>query len=139
MANACFCCVRFSFSVTRPRDWLGETSPKSHMLCRVGRKTTIQSVNLDYFLAPDRVSVRVKVRLGLWSGADVLRGCRQTRTEPQVTCAKKTGEDRTCSSEDMIADRQTDTHTHRRSSSVALGLFLEWAHCCSISSTHPGP
>jgi len=25
---------------------------------------------------------------------------------------KKFGEDRTCSSEDMIADRQTHTHTH---------------------------
>ena len=28
-----------------------------------------------------------------------------------VTCAEKFGEDRTCSSEDMIADRQTDRQT----------------------------
>ena len=24
----CFCCVRFSFFSTMPRDWLGRTSPK---------------------------------------------------------------------------------------------------------------
>jgi len=24
----CFCCVGYSFSVLRPRDWLGRTSPK---------------------------------------------------------------------------------------------------------------
>jgi len=25
---ACFCCLGFSFLSTRPRDWLGRTSPK---------------------------------------------------------------------------------------------------------------
>ena len=30
-----------------------------------------------------------------------------------VTCAEKFGEDRTCSSEDMIVDRQTHTQTDR--------------------------
>ena len=35
--------VRFSFFHTKPRDWLGETSPKWHILCRLGRKTTTQS------------------------------------------------------------------------------------------------
>jgi len=34
----CFCCVRFSFFGTKARDWLGRTSPKWHILCRVGRK-----------------------------------------------------------------------------------------------------
>ena len=43
--NACFCCAKFSFFHTKPRDWLGETSLKWSILCRVGRKTTIQPVN----------------------------------------------------------------------------------------------
>ena len=30
----CFCCVRFTFFHTKPRDWLGETSPKGPTLCR---------------------------------------------------------------------------------------------------------
>ena len=42
---------------------------------------------------------------------------RQKRTEPRVavlflTCVK-IAEDRTCSYEDMIADRQRDRHAHR--------------------------
>ena len=46
LLNECFCCVRFSFFHTKPRDWLGETSPKWPILCRVGRKTTTnQSIN----------------------------------------------------------------------------------------------
>jgi len=32
-------CVRFSFFSTMPRDWLGRTLPKWHILCWVGRKT----------------------------------------------------------------------------------------------------
>jgi len=28
LVNACFCCVRFRFFHTKPRDWLKETSPK---------------------------------------------------------------------------------------------------------------
>ena len=30
----CFCCVRFTLFHTKPRDWLGETSPKGPTLCR---------------------------------------------------------------------------------------------------------
>jgi len=41
----CFCCVTFSFFGTTPRDWLGRTSPKWTVLCRVGRKTLTQSIN----------------------------------------------------------------------------------------------
>jgi len=41
----CFCCVRFSFFSTMPRDWLERTSPKWPILCRVGRETLTQSVN----------------------------------------------------------------------------------------------
>jgi len=39
---------------------------------------------------------------------------RQKKTQPrlQATC-KKIGEDRTCSSKDMIAERQTDRHGHQ--------------------------
>ena len=40
-----FCCVRFSFFGTAPRDWLGRKSPKWPVLCRVGRKTLTQSIN----------------------------------------------------------------------------------------------
>jgi len=39
------CCVRFSFFHTKTRDWLGETSPKWSIMCRLGRKTTTQSIN----------------------------------------------------------------------------------------------
>jgi len=39
----CFCCVRFSFFSTTPRDCLGRTSPKWHILCRVGRKSIIHA------------------------------------------------------------------------------------------------
>jgi len=41
----CFYCVRFSFFSTMPRGWLGRTSPKWPMLCRVGHKTLTQSVS----------------------------------------------------------------------------------------------
>jgi len=32
------------FSNTKPRDWLGRTSQKWHILHRVGRKTLTQSI-----------------------------------------------------------------------------------------------
>jgi len=43
MVNACFC--RFNFFHTKSRDWLGEASPKLHILCRVGCKTATRSIN----------------------------------------------------------------------------------------------
>jgi len=43
--TVCFCCVRFNFLSTMPRDWLGRTSPKWPILCRVGRKNLTQSIN----------------------------------------------------------------------------------------------
>jgi len=39
--HVCFCCVCFRFFSTKPRDWLGRTSPKWLILCRVGRKTQL--------------------------------------------------------------------------------------------------
>jgi len=42
LVNVWFCCVRFSFFHTKPRDWLGETSPKWPILCRVGCQTATQ-------------------------------------------------------------------------------------------------
>jgi len=46
--------VRFSFFHTRPRDWLGETSLKWPILCRVGCKITSHSIHqfpwLDNFV-----------------------------------------------------------------------------------------
>ena len=44
LVNACFCCVRFS-SFSLPGQEIGETCPKWAILCRVGRKTTTQSIN----------------------------------------------------------------------------------------------
>ena len=41
---ACFCCVGYSFFSTKPRDWLGRTSLKLPVLCRMVRKTLTQSV-----------------------------------------------------------------------------------------------
>ena len=46
LMNACFCFVRFSFFHTKPRDWLGERSPKWPILSLAGRKTTTQSISL---------------------------------------------------------------------------------------------
>ena len=40
-----------------------------------------------------------------------LRRQRRTETQQEVICIKKFGEDRTCSSEDMVADRQTNRQT----------------------------
>ena len=48
LMNACFCCVRFSFFHTKPRDWLWEMSPKWPILCRVGCKTATQSIKLAF-------------------------------------------------------------------------------------------
>jgi len=40
-------CVCFIFEyLSWPRDWLGRTSPKWPILCRVGCKTTTQSINM---------------------------------------------------------------------------------------------
>jgi len=41
----CFCCVRFSFFSTMPRGWLGRTSPKWSILCRVGCKHLLNRHN----------------------------------------------------------------------------------------------
>ena len=38
----CFYFVRFSVFGIMPRDWLGRTSPKLHILCQVGRETLTQ-------------------------------------------------------------------------------------------------
>ena len=35
------CCVRVSFFSTVARAWVGRTSPKLPILCRVGRKTSV--------------------------------------------------------------------------------------------------
>jgi len=40
----CFYCFGFSFFSTMPRDWLGRTSPKWPIWCRVGRKTSTRSI-----------------------------------------------------------------------------------------------
>ena len=39
--NACFCCVGFSFSRTKPKGWLRERLPNDLLLCRVRRKTLL--------------------------------------------------------------------------------------------------
>ena len=43
----CFCCVRFSFFNTTPRDWLGRMSAKWPVLCGVGHKTLTQSTTVN--------------------------------------------------------------------------------------------
>jgi len=63
LVNACFCCFRFSFFHTKPRDWLGETSLKSPILCWVRRKTTTQSI---WVLHADRVDVSGSNMRLLW-------------------------------------------------------------------------
>jgi len=37
--KVCFYCVWFGFFSTKPRHWLGRTSPKWPIACRVGRKS----------------------------------------------------------------------------------------------------
>jgi len=44
----CFYCIRFSFFSTMPWDWLGRTSPKWPILCRVGCKTLTRSINRSF-------------------------------------------------------------------------------------------
>jgi len=45
-----FCSVRFNLFGTMPRDWLGRTSQKWPILCRVGRETLTQSINKFFLL-----------------------------------------------------------------------------------------
>ena len=42
------CCVGLVFSHNQPRDRLGETSRKWPILCRVGHKTTTQSISQQF-------------------------------------------------------------------------------------------
>ena len=67
LLNACFCCGRFSFFHAKPRDWLGVTSPKWPILCRVGRKIQLnQSVSYNCF------SVTVTYLVDRWLHWDVM-------------------------------------------------------------------
>jgi len=42
--HLCFCFVCFHFFSTKPRDWLGRTSPKWPISCPVGHKTLTQLI-----------------------------------------------------------------------------------------------
>ena len=46
--HVCFLLCSFQFFSTKPRDWLGRMSPKWLILCRVGRKTSTQSVSQSF-------------------------------------------------------------------------------------------
>ena len=54
LVNACFCCFRFSFFHTKPRDWLAET-PEWPILCWEGCETT----TLCVAASPRHCSLRV--------------------------------------------------------------------------------
>jgi len=41
-----FCYARFNFFTTKPRDWLGRTSPNWTILCQVGCKSSISQSDL---------------------------------------------------------------------------------------------
>ena len=66
----------------------------------------------------------------------------RTEPRPQATCTKKIGEDRMCSSEDMIADRQTHTHrqTDRQTDTLITilrsdqGRINQWAHWARVQA-----
>jgi len=63
----------FNFVSTMPRDWLGRTSPKWPILCRVGRKTAIN----QYSITPTRAQqllrwATVPERIGRKVGRGVL-------------------------------------------------------------------
>jgi len=47
LVYVCFCCGRFSLFRTMQRDWLGRTSLKWPILCRVGRRTLTQSISIS--------------------------------------------------------------------------------------------
>ena len=54
----------FSFFSTKPRDWLGRTSPKWPIVCRVGRRTLTQLINCQFIcllLSVPQTVVRVSV------------------------------------------------------------------------------
>ena len=63
---------------------------------------------------------------------NVLQGRRRTGPRPSVTC-KKFVEDRRCSSEDMLADGQTDRQTHRQTCSsqhrYSATPLRQWRDC----------
>jgi len=61
----CFCCVGFSFLSTMPRDGLRRMSSGCPILCRVGRKTLIQSINQPVkfpFRLSGEVSWKIKIK-----------------------------------------------------------------------------
>ena len=61
----CFCCVRFSFFSTKPRNWLGRTSLKLPILCQVGCKTLTQSINQG----SDKLRCRMDFQHEFWPHA----------------------------------------------------------------------
>jgi len=50
-------------SVLRYRDWLGRTSTKWHILCRVGRETLTQSINQFQKIMANESMIHCKLRL----------------------------------------------------------------------------
>ena len=64
--HVCFCCICFSFFSTKPRDWLGRTSPKWPILWRVGRKSLTQSVVLT-----NRVKLNLLIIFAFWINLSV--------------------------------------------------------------------
>ena len=76
----CFCCVCFSFFSTKPRDWLGRTSPKWPILCRVGCKTSTQSIDIE-----ENVVILVLVCMTLDSDS-VWKSCPVCSSGGQTLC-----------------------------------------------------
>ena len=73
------CCVGLVSSHNQPRDRLGETSPKWPILCRVGRKTTTQSISQQF------VAVSTCTNLVFCSSINATAaGAQKNTTNPKI-------------------------------------------------------
>jgi len=66
LANECFCCVRFSFFHTKPKDWLGETFLKWTVLCWVGHMQTCIWPSCCHCHSLSLASVKSRLVLTFW-------------------------------------------------------------------------
>jgi len=78
--------VRFSFFGTKPRDWLGRTSPKRPILCRTGRKNS-NSSNAAAVQCSERASTSLSVDgvvACVYSRVTRLRGLHRSNVDAAI-------------------------------------------------------
>ena len=105
------------------RPWLQDVVPSIRCLQRVFLHAKPKAACEPHCLSLAATSSSLSLCANMMSSIKLeirnvsLRRQRRTEPRPQVTGAKKIGEDRTCSSEDMVTDRQTHTPKDRQTHS----------------------